>query len=102
MQLKDTEYELDGSRDRVQQQANEILHKASENNVMTKLHFSTAYECESLKQQREVFLLESLQFCDSLAGIDLALNFHLNAAQFLYLRLTPSYPQIICHKEELI
>ncbi|KAA0710964.1 Protein FAM184A [Triplophysa tibetana] len=30
MQLKDTEYELDGSRDRVQQQANEILHKASQ------------------------------------------------------------------------
>lgn len=39
MQLKDTEYELEGSRDRVQQQANEILHKASENNVMAKLHF---------------------------------------------------------------
>ncbi|XP_016387896.1 protein FAM184A-like [Sinocyclocheilus rhinocerous] len=30
MQLKDTEYELEGSRDRVQQQANEILHKASQ------------------------------------------------------------------------
>lgn len=30
MQLKDTEYELEGSRDRVQQQATEILHKASE------------------------------------------------------------------------
>lgn len=30
MQLKDTEYELDSSRDRVQQQAREILHKASE------------------------------------------------------------------------
>lgn len=30
MQLKDTEYELDGSRERVQQQATEILHKASE------------------------------------------------------------------------
>uniref|UniRef100_A0AAR2K935 Protein FAM184A/B N-terminal domain-containing protein n=1 Tax=Pygocentrus nattereri TaxID=42514 RepID=A0AAR2K935_PYGNA len=29
MQLKDTEYELEGSRDRVQQQATEILHKAS-------------------------------------------------------------------------
>ncbi|KAL6477339.1 hypothetical protein MHYP_G00131740 [Metynnis hypsauchen] len=28
MQLKDTEYELEGSRDRVQQQATEILHKA--------------------------------------------------------------------------
>jgi len=54
MQLKDTEYELDGSRDRVQQQANEILHKASENNVKTKLHF---FQCmtESLKQQCKVF-----------------------------------------------
>ncbi|XP_012692211.1 protein FAM184A isoform X2 [Clupea harengus] len=30
MQLKDTEYELDSSRDRVQQQAREILHKASQ------------------------------------------------------------------------
>ncbi|XP_044043632.1 protein FAM184A-like isoform X7 [Siniperca chuatsi] len=30
MQLKDTEYELDGSRERVQQQATEILHKASQ------------------------------------------------------------------------
>ena len=30
MQLKDTEYELDASRDRVQQQASEILLKASE------------------------------------------------------------------------
>ncbi|XP_052002039.1 protein FAM184A-like isoform X2 [Xyrauchen texanus] len=30
MQFKDTEYELEGSRDRVQQQANEILHKASQ------------------------------------------------------------------------
>ncbi|KAM6945352.1 protein FAM184A [Aplochiton taeniatus] len=30
MQLKDTEYELEGSRDRVQQQATEILHKASQ------------------------------------------------------------------------
>uniref|UniRef100_A0A667X4Y4 Family with sequence similarity 184 member Aa n=1 Tax=Myripristis murdjan TaxID=586833 RepID=A0A667X4Y4_9TELE len=30
MQLKDTEYELEGSRDRVQQQANEILLKASQ------------------------------------------------------------------------
>ena len=30
MQLKDTEYELEGSRERVQQQATEILHKASE------------------------------------------------------------------------
>lgn len=39
MQLKDTEYELEGSRDRVQQQANEILHKASENNVMKKCIF---------------------------------------------------------------
>lgn len=29
MQLKDTEYELDGSRERVQQQATELLHKAS-------------------------------------------------------------------------
>lgn len=29
MQLKDTEYELEGSRERVQQQATEILHKAS-------------------------------------------------------------------------
>lgn len=28
MQLKDTEYELEGSRERVQQQATEILHKA--------------------------------------------------------------------------
>lgn len=52
MQLKDTEYELEGSRDRVQQQANEILHKASENNVMTKLHFSS-YDTESLKLQCE-------------------------------------------------
>lgn len=102
MQLKDTEYELDGSRDRVQLQANEILHKASENNVMTKLHFSSAYDCESLKLQCEVFFffLERLQFCDSLAGIGLALNFHLNAARFLYLRLSLSYPQVICHKEE--
>lgn len=48
MQLKDTEYELEGSRDRVQQQANEILHKASENNVMTKLNFFSAYDTESL------------------------------------------------------
>lgn len=30
MQLKDTEYELDASRERVQQQATEILHKASQ------------------------------------------------------------------------
>ncbi|XP_056287657.1 protein FAM184A-like isoform X1 [Pseudoliparis swirei] len=30
MQLKDTEYELDGSRERVQQQATEILHKGSQ------------------------------------------------------------------------
>ncbi|XP_037120842.1 protein FAM184A-like isoform X3 [Syngnathus acus] len=30
MQLKDTEYELDGCRERVQQQATEILHKASQ------------------------------------------------------------------------
>ncbi|KAK1793134.1 hypothetical protein P4O66_011540, partial [Electrophorus voltai] len=30
MQLKDTEYELESSRDRVQQQATEILHKASQ------------------------------------------------------------------------
>ncbi|KAM7375033.1 hypothetical protein PAMA_014222 [Pampus argenteus] len=30
MQLKDTEYELEGSRERVQQQATEILHKASQ------------------------------------------------------------------------
>lgn len=29
MQLKDTEYELESSRERVQQQATEILHKAS-------------------------------------------------------------------------
>lgn len=29
MQLKDTEYELEGSRERVQQQATEILQKAS-------------------------------------------------------------------------
>lgn len=32
MQLKDTEYELEGSRERVQQQATEILHKASKTN----------------------------------------------------------------------
>uniref|UniRef100_A0A673C9D7 Zgc:85722 n=1 Tax=Sphaeramia orbicularis TaxID=375764 RepID=A0A673C9D7_9TELE len=30
MQLKDTEYELEGSRERVQQQATEILHKAGQ------------------------------------------------------------------------
>lgn len=30
MQLKDTEYELESSRERVQQQATEILHKAGE------------------------------------------------------------------------
>uniref|UniRef100_A0A3Q1FEU8 Family with sequence similarity 184 member Aa n=1 Tax=Acanthochromis polyacanthus TaxID=80966 RepID=A0A3Q1FEU8_9TELE len=33
MQLKDTEYELEGSRERVQQQATEILHKASKTSV---------------------------------------------------------------------
>lgn len=72
MQLKDTEYELEGSRDRVQQQANEILHKASENNVMTKLHFfSSAYNCESLEQKCERVFLEWLLLRDGLAGMDL-------------------------------
>jgi len=91
MQLKDTEYELDGSRDRVQQQANEILHKASENNVKTKLNF---FQCmtESLKQQCKVFcffLERGYSFVIAWQpGIDLALNFHLIAAQFLYINLT--------------
>lgn len=35
MQLKDTEYELEGSRERVQQQATEILHKASETDFLS-------------------------------------------------------------------
>lgn len=81
MQLKDTEYELDGSRDRVQQQANEILHKASENNVMTKLHFLQHIALHHSSCCVRVFL-ERLQFCDSLAEMDLTLfclNLHLNS-----------------------
>lgn len=39
MQLKDTEYELESSRERVQQQATEILHKASK---ICPLVFTTA------------------------------------------------------------
>lgn len=53
MQLKDTEYELEGSRERVQQQATEILHKASKpppdpadphyrTNTCTRFTFSTS------------------------------------------------------------
>uniref|UniRef100_A0A4W5ME57 Family with sequence similarity 184 member Aa n=1 Tax=Hucho hucho TaxID=62062 RepID=A0A4W5ME57_9TELE len=40
MQLKDTEYELEGSRDRVQQQATEILHKASQIGSLQATHMS--------------------------------------------------------------
>lgn len=38
MQLKDTEYELEGSRERVQQQATEILHKASKMYFLSSTH----------------------------------------------------------------
>lgn len=69
MQLKDTEYELDGSRDRVQQQANEILHKASETNVMAKLHSFALYKSEKLCGVG-FFFLERLHFRDlSLTGL---------------------------------
>ncbi|CAG06666.1 unnamed protein product [Tetraodon nigroviridis] len=44
MQLKDTEYELEGSRERVQQQATEILHKAS------KISF---YHAVSLREEHQ-------------------------------------------------
>ncbi|KAJ7991286.1 hypothetical protein DPEC_G00295750 [Dallia pectoralis] len=40
MQLKDTEYELEASRDRVQQQATEILHKASQIGSLQATHMS--------------------------------------------------------------
>uniref|UniRef100_A0A3P8ZKT3 Protein FAM184A/B N-terminal domain-containing protein n=1 Tax=Esox lucius TaxID=8010 RepID=A0A3P8ZKT3_ESOLU len=40
MQLKDTEHELEASRDRVQQQATEILHKASQIGSLQATHMS--------------------------------------------------------------
>ena len=43
MQLKDTEYELEGSRERVQQQATEILHKASKMGLYVWSFYTTVY-----------------------------------------------------------
>jgi len=43
MQLKDTEYELEGSRERVQQQATEILHKASKRGLYIWSFYTTVY-----------------------------------------------------------
>ncbi|XP_008290625.1 protein FAM184A-like [Stegastes partitus] len=58
MQLKDTEYELEGSRERVQQQATEILHKASKSSFCLFLqHQKMSQEFEikrlSLEEQRD-------------------------------------------------
>uniref|UniRef100_A0A3B4ZWV1 Protein FAM184A-like n=1 Tax=Stegastes partitus TaxID=144197 RepID=A0A3B4ZWV1_9TELE len=47
MQLKDTEYELEGSRERVQQQATEILHKASKSSFCLFLQHQATHRTSS-------------------------------------------------------
>ncbi|XP_062863854.1 protein FAM184A [Trichomycterus rosablanca] len=52
MQLKDTEYELEGSRDRVQQQASEILHKASQIGTLQATQMSLEATIKDLQQEQ--------------------------------------------------
>ncbi|KAK2843074.1 hypothetical protein Q7C36_011289 [Tachysurus vachellii] len=52
MQLKDTEYELEGSRDRVQQQATEILHKASQIGTLQATQMSHEATIKDLQQEQ--------------------------------------------------
>ncbi|XP_068575959.1 protein FAM184A-like isoform X2 [Cebidichthys violaceus] len=52
MQLKDTEYELDGSRERVQQQATEILHKASQIGSLQATQMSHEATIRNLDQEQ--------------------------------------------------
>uniref|UniRef100_A0A8C3G1M9 Family with sequence similarity 184 member Aa n=1 Tax=Cyclopterus lumpus TaxID=8103 RepID=A0A8C3G1M9_CYCLU len=52
MQLKDTEYELDGSRERVQQQATEILHKASQIGSLQATQMSHDASIRNLDQEQ--------------------------------------------------
>ncbi|XP_033957524.1 protein FAM184A-like isoform X2 [Pseudochaenichthys georgianus] len=52
MQLKDTEYELEGSRERVQQQATEILHKASQIGSLQATQMSHEATIRSLDQEQ--------------------------------------------------
>ncbi|KAM8904269.1 protein FAM184A-like isoform 1-T1 [Spinachia spinachia] len=52
MQLKDTEYELDSSRERVQQQATEILHKASQIGSLQATQMSHEATIRNLDQEQ--------------------------------------------------
>uniref|UniRef100_A0A674NF25 Family with sequence similarity 184 member Aa n=2 Tax=Takifugu rubripes TaxID=31033 RepID=A0A674NF25_TAKRU len=52
MQLKDTEYELEGSRERVQQQATEILHKASQIGSLQATQMSHEATIRNLDQEQ--------------------------------------------------
>uniref|UniRef100_A0A8C4IXL3 Protein FAM184A/B N-terminal domain-containing protein n=1 Tax=Dicentrarchus labrax TaxID=13489 RepID=A0A8C4IXL3_DICLA len=52
MQLKDTEYELEGSRERVQQQATEILHKASQIGSLQATHMAHEATVRNLDQEQ--------------------------------------------------
>ncbi|XP_028328359.1 protein FAM184A [Gouania willdenowi] len=52
MQLKDTEYELEGSRERVQQQAKEILHKASQIGSLQATQMSHEATIRNLDQEQ--------------------------------------------------
>uniref|UniRef100_G3PN53 Protein FAM184A/B N-terminal domain-containing protein n=1 Tax=Gasterosteus aculeatus aculeatus TaxID=481459 RepID=G3PN53_GASAC len=52
MQLKDTEYELDGSRERVQQQATELLHKASQIGSLQATQMSHEATIRNLDQEQ--------------------------------------------------
>ncbi|KAF7656420.1 hypothetical protein LDENG_00041400 [Lucifuga dentata] len=52
MQLKDTEYELEGSRERVQQQATEILHKASQIGSLQATQMAHEASIRNLEQEQ--------------------------------------------------
>lgn len=52
MQLKDTEYELEVSRERVQQQATEILHKAGQIGSLQATHMSHEATIRNLDQEQ--------------------------------------------------
>ncbi len=69
MQLKDTEYELESSRERVQQQATEILHKASK-------------MCFYLLFTATVYSAVSVKFCYSTALLQLSKNLQIQQKSY--------------------
>uniref|UniRef100_A0A8C6X036 Zgc:85722 n=1 Tax=Neogobius melanostomus TaxID=47308 RepID=A0A8C6X036_9GOBI len=59
MQLKDTEYELEVSRERVQQQATEILHKGGQIGSLQATHIRLKDKIRNMEEEREALLNKS-------------------------------------------